>query len=130
MHVYSLLDRVAVLDLTRTLPGPFCTWLLAGLGARVTSIAAPGEGFADGPMSDQRDRILARNKRRLTLNLKHEAGRALCLKLAERADVVVEDFRPGVAKRLGVDWDAVHAVNPRAVYCSISAFGQAGPYRT
>ena len=133
MNVYSLLSSYTVLDLSRTLPGPFCTWLLAGLGARVLSVAAPGgrdvgEGVAgaDGAW----DRIVYRNKRRLTLDLKSDEGRRIFFRLLERADILVEDFRPGVAARLGVDYAAVGAARPQVIYCSISSFGQDGPYRS
>ena len=132
MTVYGLLADYTVLDLSRTLPGPFCTWLLAGLGARVLSIAEPrprDAGRVVPALDDARDRIVYRNKRRLTLNLKKEEGRQIFFRLLERADVVVEDFRPGVAARLGVDYSAVSRARPSAVYCSISAFGQDGPYR-
>ena len=132
MTVYGLLADYTVLDLSRTLPGPFCTWLLAGLGARVLSVAEPRRRDAERvvpALDDARDRIVYRNKRRLTLNLKNQEGRRIFFRLLERADVVVEDFRPGVATRLGVDYEAVSRAQPSTVYCSISAFGQDGPYR-
>src|SRR6266540_6355726 len=132
MNVYSLLPNYSVLDLSRTLPGPFCTWLLAGLGAHVLAVVDPKgwdvrRGGHDG--LGAREQILYRNKRRLTLNLKSEEGRQIFFRLLDRADVVMEDFRPGVATRLGVDYAALSAVRPEVVYCSISSFGQDGPYR-
>ncbi len=132
MTIYKLLADYTVLDLSRTLPGPFCSWLLAGLGARVLSVAEPRRRDAERAvpaLDDARDRIVYRNKRRLTLNLKQDEGRAIFFRMLEQADVVLEDFRPGVAARLGVDYTAVSAARPSVVYCSISAFGQDGPYR-
>jgi crotonobetainyl-CoA:carnitine CoA-transferase CaiB-like acyl-CoA transferase len=130
--VYRLLSEYTVLDLSRTLPGPFCTWLLSGLGARVLVVEEPRPreaGHGESALGQARDKILYRDKRRLALNLKHDEGRRIFFRLLERADVVVEDFRPGVAARLGVDYTAVSRIRPEAVYCSISAFGQDGPYR-
>ena len=120
MAIYRLLADYTVLDLSRTLPGPFCTWLLAGLGARVVSIGEPlprRTSRAAPVLDEARDRILYRNKRRLTLNLKHDEGRRVFFRLLERTDVVVEDFRPGVATRLGVDYAAVSRARPEVVYC-------------
>lgn len=131
MPTYRLLADFTVLDLSRNLPGQFCTWLLAGLGAHILTIAEPGDQDAttDRDVPGARDRILGRNKRRLTLNLKRAEGQQIFFRLLERADVVVEGFRPGVAARLGVDYRAASAARPEVVYCSISSFGQDGPYR-
>ncbi len=132
MSTYRLLEGFTVLDLSRTLPGPFCTWLLAGLGARVIVVEEPrprGTPRSSSALGPARDRILYSGKERLAANLKREEGRALFFRLLERADVAVEDFRPGVAARLGVDYAAVSGARPEIVYCSISAFGQDGPYR-
>ncbi len=115
--------RFRVLDLSRQLPGPFCSTLLADLGMDVLAIAAPGDPFATGIP------FLARNKRSMTLNLKHPAGREVFLRLATDADVVLEGFRPGVTTRLGIDYPTLSARNPCLVYCAISGFGQDGPYR-
>jgi crotonobetainyl-CoA:carnitine CoA-transferase CaiB-like acyl-CoA transferase len=117
------LGRLRVLDLSRQLPGPFCSTLLADFGADVLTIAAPTDPFATGIP------FLARNKRSMTLNLKADAGRAVFLRLADGADVVLEGFRPGVMDRLGIGWETLRARNPRLVYCAISGFGQDGPYR-
>jgi len=130
-----LLSGVQVLDLTRLLPGPYATLLLADLGAEVVKIEEPPGGdpvraippFIDGRSA--RFEALNRNKRSLTLNLKKPEGRAIFYKLVERSDVVVEGFRPGVAERLQIDYERLRAVNPRLVYCSISGYGQTGPYR-
>ncbi len=119
----SALDDVRILDLSRQLPGPYCAMMLGDLGADVLTIAAPNDPMGIGiPM-------LARNKRHMTLNLKHEEGRAVFAKLAAGADVVLEGFRPGVTTKLGIDYPRLAAQNPRLIYCSISGYGQTGPYR-
>ncbi len=118
------LAGLRLLDLSRQLPGPFCSTLLADLGMEVLTITAPGDPFGAGIP------FLGRNKRSMTLNLKADAGRAIFRQLAARTDVVLEGFRPGVTTRLGIDYDAVRTINPRAIYCSISGYGQDGPYRT
>ena len=124
------LAHIRVLDLTRVRAGPTCVRQLADWGADVVKIEQPGQG--DGQMGDARlgpdFQNLHRNKRSLTLNLKSEAGKGVFMKLAETADVVVENYRPDVKHRLGVDYEAVKAVNPGIVYASISGFGQDGPY--
>src|SRR5256884_6147443 len=117
------LERFRMLDLSRQLPGPFCSTLLADLGMDVLAIAAPRDPFATGIP------FLARNKRSMTLNLKHAAGRDVFLRLAAEVDVVLEGFRPGVTARLGVDYPTLAAANPRLVYCAITGYGQDGPYR-
>ena len=124
------LAHIRVLDLTRVRAGPACVRQLADWGADVVKIEQPGRG--NGQMGDARHgpdfQNLHRNKRSLTLNLKADAGRAVFMKLAEGADVVVENYRPGVKHRLGIDYEAVKAVNAGIVYASISGFGQDGPY--
>ena len=124
------LAHIRVLDLTRVRAGPTCVRQLADWGADVVKIEQPGRG--DGQMGDGRlgpdFQNLHRNKRSLTLNLKSEAGKGVFMKLAETADVVVENYRPDVKHRLGVDYEAVQAINPGIVYASISGFGQDGPY--
>ena len=125
------LKQVTVLDLTRVRSGPTCVRQLADWGADVIKIETP-EAFADdGAVGAARASAdyqnLNRNKRSLTLNLKEEEGRALFLRLVERADVVVENFRPAVKDRLGIGYEALRAVNPRIVLGSISGFGQDGP---
>jgi crotonobetainyl-CoA:carnitine CoA-transferase CaiB-like acyl-CoA transferase len=128
------LEGIRVLDLSRLLPGPFLTMILADMGADVVKIEDPRIGDymrafppAKGGMSGG---FLAvnRNKRSLALDLKDPAGRDAFLRMAERADVVVESFRPGVIERLGVGWAALSARNPKLVLCSISGYGQTGPY--
>ena len=122
------LDDLKVLDLTAARAGPQCVRQLSDWGADVIRVEPPDRRPTD--MGDRRNsdfQNLHRNKRSLTLDLKSDAGRELFLRLAERADVVVENMRPAVKHRLGVDYEAVRAVNPRIVYASISAFGQDGP---
>jgi crotonobetainyl-CoA:carnitine CoA-transferase CaiB-like acyl-CoA transferase len=130
------LDGIVVLDLTRVLSGPYCTMLLADLGARVIKIEQPGTGDdtrAWGPpfVGDESAYFLSinRNKESLTLNLKEPRGRALLERLVERADVLVENFRPGTMERLGLGYGTASTRWPRLVYCAISGFGQTGPRR-
>ena len=124
------LAHLKVLDLTRVRAGPTCVRQLADWGADVIKIEQPGRG--DGQMGDARHgpdfQNLHRNKRCITLNLKADAGRDVFMKLAESADVVVENYRPDVKHRLGIDYETVRALNPGIVYASISGFGQDGPY--
>lgn len=135
------LEGIRVLDLSRLAPGPFCTMLLGDLGADVIVVEAPpgalhGPFNADqivAPGSLERARAynaLGRNKRSIVLDLRQPAARDVFYRLAKTADVVLEGFRPGVVKRLGVDYDTLREVNPRLVYCSLSGYGQDGPYST
>ena len=129
----TALDHVRVLDLTRVRSGPTCVRQLADWGADVVKVEMPASLEADGALGAGRATAdfqnLHRNKRSLTLNLKPAEGRALFLRLVEGADVVVENFRPDVKHRLGIDYEALRAVNPRIVLASISGFGQDGPYK-
>ncbi len=137
------LDGIKVLDLTRLAPGPFCTMILGDLGADVVKIEEPGPpagrraqqagaagtrrpaaAFSGSPYN-----ALNRNKKSIGLNLKSEPGREIYLRLAQGADIVVEEYRPGVAKRLGIDYGVLSARNPRLIYCAITGYGQDGPYR-
>ena len=128
----AALDHVRVLDLTRVRSGPTCVRQLADWGADVVKIEMPAALEADGALGAGRAtsdfQNLHRNKRSLTLNLKDPDGLALFKRLVEGADVVVENFRPDVKHRLGVDYEALRAVNPRIILASISGFGQDGPY--
>src|SRR5215212_5830456 len=127
------LAQVSVLDLTLHRAGPTCARQLADWGAQVIKIETPGgaKGDAIGANRDGADyQNLHRNKRSMTLNLKSDEGRAIFLKLAERADVVVENYRSDVKHRLKIDYDVVSKTNPRIVYGSISGFGQDGPDAT
>ncbi len=130
------LDGVVVLDFSRVLSGPYCTMQLADLGARVIKIEQPGRGDdtrAWGPPFVQGESAyflsINRNKESLALDLKHEAAPGIIGALLARADVVVENFRPGTIARLGLDFATVSATHPRIVYCAISGFGQTGPRR-
>ena len=108
-----------VLDLSRLAPGPYCTMLLADMGADVIAI---GGGTGSLPIP-----AFMRGKRVINLDLKKEAGRKAFHRLAQTADVVVEGYRPGVTSRLGIDYDALKAINPRLIYCSLTGYGQDGP---
>ena len=130
------LAGLTVLDFSRVLAGPYCTMQLADLGARVIKIEQPGRGDdtrAWGPpfVGTESAYFLSvnRNKESLALDLKHPRARRVLDALVARADVLVENFRPGTMERLGLGYEAVRAQNPRAVYCSISGFGQTGPRR-
>ena len=131
----SLLEGIEVLDLTRVLAGPYCTWLLGSLGARVTKVEAPGvgdEARAFAPMVNGVGGYfmsINRTKRSITLDLKHPKARDVVARLVRRSDVFVENFRPGAMERLGLDYPRVCELNPRIIYASISGFGQTGPYR-
>ena len=118
------LTGLRVLDLTRLLPGPLCTLHLADLGADVIKIEDLGAGDYATPATRE---LLNRNKRGLRLDLKQPEGVRTLLQLCAGADALVEGFRPGVMARLGLDYEAVRARNPRLVYCSISGYGQTGP---
>src|SRR6266568_2176528 len=126
------LERFTVLDLTRVRAGPTCVRQLADWGANVIKIELPpdpeaGEGMG-GPREGSDFQNLHRNKRSMTLNLKAPEGLAAFKRMVKKADVVVENFRPDVKKRLGIDYKTLAKINPRLVYVSISGFGQNGPY--
>ena len=131
-HASSALARFTVLDLTRVRAGPTCVRQLADWGADVVKIELPEGADAGDPMGGPREgpdfQNLHRNKRGMTLNLKQPEGIAILHRLVERADVLVENFRPDVKDRLGIGYEALSAINPRLVYASISGFGQDGPY--
>jgi len=130
-----MLSGVKVLDLSRVMSGPYCTALLADLGAEVIKIETPGSGDDSrhfGPYVNGYSVYFAqlnRNKKSVTLNLKDAGALEVLHQLAAEVDVVVENFRPGVAHRLGVDYDTLSRINPRLVYLSISGFGQHGEMR-
>jgi CoA:oxalate CoA-transferase len=125
---------VTVVDLTRVLAGPFCTMVLADLGARVIKVERPGTGDdarGFGPFAGGVSAYFAslnRGKESIALDLKREADRAVFEALLERADVLVENFRPGTLERLGYGWEALRARYPRLVYAAVSGFGHSGPY--
>ena len=128
------LDNITVLDLTRLLPGGVATMMLADLGADVIKVEDPIAGDYARWMPPQVDGLGAffrasnRNKRSIIVNLKHEDGLKAFLRLVEKADVLIEGFRPQVTTRLGIDYDSLKAINPRLVYCSLSGWGQGGAY--
>jgi crotonobetainyl-CoA:carnitine CoA-transferase CaiB-like acyl-CoA transferase len=128
------LSGMKVLDLTQFLAGPYCTMVLADLGAEVTKVERfPGgdDSRRVGPFKNDEGYCFAmpnRNKRSVALDLKSEKGKQIFMRLAEKADVVIENFRPDVKTKIGIDYDAVKAINPEVIYCSISGYGQTGPY--
>jgi formyl-CoA transferase len=128
------LEGVRVLDLTQVMAGPFCCMLLGDMGADVIKVEPPeGEAsrhvqFELAPGVSGPFLAVNRNKRGITLDLKQPAAVAVLERLVRSADVLVENYRPGVARRLGVDYQTLGALNPRLIYCSISGFGQTGPY--
>lgn len=135
------LEGIRVLDLSRLLPGPFATMLLADLGAEVIKIETPGLGdymrlippfISDSQTGETIGApylMVNRNKKSVALNFRNVRGKAVLMRLVRDADVLIEGFRPDAARRWGIGYEAVHAVNPRLVYCSLSGYGQSGPYK-
>lgn len=129
----KVLDNTIVVECATFVTGPYATALLADLGARVIKIESPPEGdpyryFASDAVFSFNFAHLNRNKESLALDLKSPKGKEICFELLERADVFVENFRPGTADRLGLGYSTLRRLNPKLVYCSISAFGESGPY--
>jgi crotonobetainyl-CoA:carnitine CoA-transferase CaiB-like acyl-CoA transferase len=127
------LQHLTVIECATFVTGPYASALLANLGARVIKIESPPQGdpyryFAPDPHYSFNFAHLNRNKESLALDLKTPQGKKICLELLKSADVFVENFRPGTAERLGLGYETLHGLNPRLVYCSISAFGESGPY--
>lgn len=129
------LEGIKVLDLTRVLAGPFCTMILADMGAEVIKIEQPGKGddtrqfgppFKDGESAYFLS--INRNKKSVTLDIKSAKGKEILSQLIQRSDVLVENFRPGTLKKLGFDYEAASKINPRLIYASVSGFGQTGPW--
>ena len=132
----SALDGITVLDLTRVLSGPYCTMMLADMGARVIKVEQPGKGDDTrgwGPPFQNGESAyflsINRNKESVTLNLKHPEGRRVLDALIEKSDVLVENFRPGTLEKMGLGYESLSKQRPDLVYCSISGFGQTGPRR-
>lgn len=129
------LENIKVLDLSTMYPGPLCTMMLADFGAEVIRVEPTKGGDLWRNSLPQVEGLgmpylqVNRNKKSMQLNLKEEDGRKIFYKLAESADVIVEQYRPGVAARLGIDYKTIQSINPKIVYCSISGYGQDGPYR-
>jgi crotonobetainyl-CoA:carnitine CoA-transferase CaiB-like acyl-CoA transferase len=137
-HMLAL-EGLRILDLSMLVPGAFCTMLLGDLGADVLKIEAPGVNELKGsstavPKEEQQKAAayyaLDRNKKSIVLNLKSEEGREIFYRLSQHADVIVEGFRPGVVRRLKIDYETISKLNPGIVYCSLSGYGQDGPYHT
>src|SRR2546427_8050866 len=129
----TALGGIRVLDQTQVMAGPFCSMLLADMGADVVKIEQPGGEHTRREQEiapDVSASFLAvnRNQRSLVLDLKQPDGVAVLKRLVATADVLVENYRPGVARRLGIDAETLSAINPRLIYCSISGFGRTGPY--
>ena len=128
------LEGITVLDLTTVMAGPYCTMVLGDMGANVIKV----ENFPEGDGSRRFDpkvngesycfAVLNRNKRSVGLNMKDTRGKEIFLKLAAKADIITENFRPGVVKKLGIDYETIRQINPGVIYASMSGFGQTGPY--
>ena len=129
------LQGIRIIDLSRLLPGPYCTRLLGDMGAEVVKVEEPRRGDYLRSLPPHQNGVsiafemLNHGKKSITLNLEKEAGREILRKLITRADVFIESFRPRTTRKLGCDFESVSKVNPRIVYCSLTAFGQTGPYR-
>jgi crotonobetainyl-CoA:carnitine CoA-transferase CaiB-like acyl-CoA transferase len=124
----SALHGIKIVDLSIQIPGPYCSMILGDLGAEVIKIEQPGIGdFAR--LLPHLFNGINRNKKSLILELKSPSGKAILYKLVERADIVLEGFRPGVAKKLGIDYAVLKGINPQIIYCSITGYGQDGPYK-
>lgn len=127
------LEDIVVLDLTRVLAGPYCTMMLADYGARVIKIEIPGKGDdtrAFGPLKNGASMYYAnvnRGKKGITLNMKPEKGKDIFKEMVKKADVVVENYRPGVMDKLGLGYDILKEINPRIIYAAVSGFGCYGP---
>ena len=129
MDLSSALEGVTVLSLAEQFPGPLCTRLLADLGAEVIQLERPAGGDPQRQANPWLFRFAGIGKKSVALDLKDEDAHSAARQLAERCDVLVEGFRPGVMRRLGLSYDDVREFNPKVVYCSISGYGQEGPYR-
>jgi crotonobetainyl-CoA:carnitine CoA-transferase CaiB-like acyl-CoA transferase len=123
------LEHIRVVDLARVRSGPTAVRQLADMGAQVVQVAARVEGPPPFAIHGSDYQNVNRNKRSITLDLKHTKGVEVLKRLVERSDVLVENFRPGVMERLGLDYETLAALNPRLIYASISGFGEDGPYR-
>lgn len=140
MSEHQALENLTVLDLTRVLAGPFCTMMLADMGANVIKIEVPNGGddtrtyppMREENLNGERESLyfanINRNKRGVTLNLKAPEGKEIFKKLVETADIVVENYRPGVMDKLGLGYDVLREINPRVIYAAVSGFGCYGPY--
>jgi len=128
------LEGIKIIDLSWQGPGPFCTMILGDLGAEVIRVGPPPAAGARQAARQTGSRAVAyqasnRNKKSILLDLKSEEGRNIFYRMAEESDVIVDGFRPGVVRRLGIDYSTINKINPRIIYCAISGYGQDGPYR-
>ena len=128
------LEGIRIIDLSWQGPGPFCTMILGDLGAEVIRVGPPPAAGARQAVRQTGRRAVAhqasnRNKKSILIDLKSEEGRNIFYRMAEESDVIVDGFRPGVVKRLGIDYQTVSEINPGIIYCAISGYGQDGPYR-
>ncbi|MHA2290310.1 MAG: CaiB/BaiF CoA transferase family protein, partial [Promethearchaeota archaeon] len=130
------LESIIVLDFSRALAGPYCTMMLADMGAEIIKVEMPGRGddsrswgppFVEGESTYFMS--VNRNKKSITLNLKNEKSKEIVQKLIKKADVIVENFRPGTMEKLGLGYESVVKLNPKIIFASISGFGQDGPYK-
>ena len=140
MSEHMALENLTVLDLTRVLAGPFCTMMLADMGANVIKIEVPKGGddtrsyppFRAKNLNGERESVyfanINRNKKGITLNLKAPEGKEIFKELVKKADIVVENYRPGVMDKLGLGYDVLKEINPRIIYAAVSGFGCYGPY--
>ena len=122
------LEGIRILESAHQYPGPYCSLLLADLGAEVIKVERPGVGDLARQLPDFFQSING-NKKSLALDLKSPVARKILYRLVEVSDVFMEGFRPGVASRMGIDYPTLRKINPRLIYCSISGYGQEGPYR-
>ena len=129
------LESIKVLDFSRLIAGPYCTMLLGDMGADVIKVEQPGKGDdsrAFGPPFINGESVyffsFNRNKKSITVNLKTEKGKEIIKELIKKADVLVENFRPGYMKKIGLSYEEVEKINPRIIYTSVSGYGQTGPY--
>lgn len=125
----NMLNGIKVIDFTRFLPGPYCSMLMGDMGAEVIKVEQPGTGDYARRLMKGMFYAVNRNKKSITINLKTTEGKAIIRKLVRDADVVLEGFSPGVAEKIGIGYETLKNVNPKIIYCSISGFGQTGPYR-
>jgi len=131
-----VLEGIKILDLTRYLAGPYCSMILGDLGAEIVKIERPGTGDGSrqwGPPFIHGESAyflsINRNKKSVTINLRTKRGCEIVRRMASTYDVLIENYRPGIVEKLGLDYETLSSINPQLIYCSISGFGQTGPYR-
>ncbi|MCG2775009.1 MAG: CoA transferase, partial [Desulfobacterales bacterium] len=124
-----MLSHIKIIDLSELVAGPYASMLLGDLGAEVIKVERVGQGEANRALGQEFFNGVNRNKKSLCLDLKSKQGQEIFHRLSATSDIILEGFRPGVVKRLGVDYETIKSMNSRIIYCSISGFGQDGPYR-